>query len=84
MGAGVTLGACFALQLYLLRELAAAEILFGVVFVVLLLAGVSVYVVGTLAERGYDLFAAHTEALVNLHRRFREILHHRHAFTGHP
>jgi len=72
------------LQVYLLRELAAAEILFGVAFVLALLAGVSVYAAGAVAERGYDLFSAHTNALINLHRRFKEILHHRHAFTGHP
>ena len=45
----------FVLQLYFVRELAAAELLFGVVFAVLFVLGGLAYLLGTLGERGLDL-----------------------------
>ncbi len=49
-----TLAVLFILQLYFVRELIAAEILFGLMFVALsVLAGIC-YFVGTIGERGLD------------------------------
>ena len=42
-------------QLYFVRELAAAELLFGLVFAVLLVLGGLAYLIGTIGERGLDL-----------------------------
>lgn len=52
------LAVLFVLQLYFVREMLAAEVLFGMAFaVVLLLCGVF-YVVGAVGERGLDLAEA--------------------------
>jgi hypothetical protein len=45
----------FVLQLYFVRELLAAELLFGLGFGVLLVLGGLAYLVGSLGERGLDL-----------------------------
>jgi hypothetical protein len=47
-----TLAILFVLQLYFVRELLAAELLFGLAFVVLLAIGAMVYLAGALGERG--------------------------------
>jgi hypothetical protein len=47
-----TLTILFVLQLYFVRELLAAELLFGLAFVVLLAIGAMVYLAGALGERG--------------------------------
>jgi hypothetical protein len=44
----------FVLQLYFVRELLAAELLFGLGFAVLLAIGALAYLVGSLGERGLD------------------------------
>jgi hypothetical protein len=44
----------FVLQLYFVRELLAAELLFGVGFAILLAVGALAYLVGSLGERGLD------------------------------
>jgi hypothetical protein len=44
----------FVLQLYFVRELLAAELLFGVGFAILLAVAALAYVVGSLGERGLD------------------------------
>ncbi|MGA8222193.1 MAG: hypothetical protein WB780_11115 [Candidatus Acidiferrales bacterium] len=44
----------FILQLYFVRELLAAELLFGLAFAVLLALGAIFYVVGAIGERGLD------------------------------
>jgi hypothetical protein len=44
----------FVLQLYFVRELLAAELLFGAGFAILLVLGGLAYLVGTLGERGLD------------------------------
>jgi|SRR5271155_5640565 len=53
---GVFLGLAvlFILQLYFVRELLAAELLFGLGFAVLLALGGIVYLVGAIGERGLD------------------------------
>lgn len=54
----LSLAVLFILQLYFVREMLAAEVLFGMFFaVVLLLCGVF-YAVGALGERGLDLAEA--------------------------
>jgi len=42
------------LQMYFVRELIAAELLFGLVFAILFVMGVIFYVVGAIGERGLD------------------------------
>ena len=44
----------FVFQLYFVRELIAAELLFGMGFAILLVLGGLAYLVGTLGERGLD------------------------------
>jgi hypothetical protein len=53
---GLLLGTAvfFVLQLYFVRELLAAELLFGLGFAVLLAIGALAYLVGSLGERGLD------------------------------
>jgi hypothetical protein len=48
------LGIGLFLQIYFLRELLAAELLFGLAFAVLLSLGAIFYVVGAVGERGLD------------------------------
>ncbi|MGH9713667.1 MAG: hypothetical protein ACRD5M_10265 [Candidatus Acidiferrales bacterium] len=48
------LGVIFFLQLYFVRELLAAELLFGLGFAALFVLGVIIYMVGALGERGLD------------------------------
>lgn len=42
------------LQVYFVRELIAAELLFGLVFAILFVLGVIFYIVGAIGERGLD------------------------------
>jgi len=44
----------FIFQLYFVRELAAAELLFGLVFAILLVLGGLAYLIGTIGERGLN------------------------------
>ena len=48
------LGIFFVLQVYFVRELVAAELLFGLGFAVLMVFGGIVYLVGAIGERGLD------------------------------
>jgi hypothetical protein len=52
--AGWTLGIFFVLQLYFVRELIAAELLFGLLFAVMFVLAAIFYLVGTIGERGLD------------------------------
>jgi len=52
------IGAFAVLQIYFVRELLAAELLFGVAFAVLFVLGAIFYFVGSLGERGLDLAEA--------------------------
>jgi hypothetical protein len=49
------LAVLFTLQMYFVRELLAAELLFGLGFAVLLSLGGIIYLVGAIGERGLDL-----------------------------
>ncbi len=52
------LAVLFILQLYFVREMLAAEVLFGVAFAIVLLLCAMFYVVGAVGERGLDLAEA--------------------------
>jgi hypothetical protein len=52
------LAVLFVLQLYFVREMLAAEVLFGIGFAVLLVLCGIFYVVGAVGERGLDLAEA--------------------------
>jgi len=56
-------------QLYFVRELLAAEILFAVGFGALFLLGSLFYVIGALSERGFDWTEAGVRVIVNSARR---------------
>lgn len=57
------------LQLYFVRELLAAEILFGMGFLSLLLLGGILYALGEIGERGFDLTEAGVRVLAVSARR---------------
>ena len=57
------------LQVYFVRELIAAELLFGLLFAVLLLLGGLCYVVGMIGERGLDWTEAGVRVLARSARR---------------
>jgi hypothetical protein len=59
---------CF-LQLYFVRELVAAELLFGLGFVVLLVIAGVVYALGAIGERSFDLMEAGVRRVAPLARR---------------
>ena len=63
------LGAFFVLQVYFVRELVAAELLFGLGFVVLMVLGGIVYLVGTIGERGLDWMEAGVRVSADFARR---------------
>lgn len=42
------------LQVYFVRELIAAELLFGLIFAILFVLGVLFYIIGAIGERGLD------------------------------
>jgi hypothetical protein len=52
------LAAIFVLQIYFVRELLAAELLFGMGFAVLFFLGLTIYLVGALGERGLGVAEA--------------------------
>jgi len=49
-----TLGIFFVLQVYFVRELIAAELLFGLAFAFMFALVAIFYIVGTIGERGFD------------------------------
>lgn len=53
------IGILFVLQLYFVRELLAAELLFGGLFAVLFAIGFVVYMIGRAGERGFRWMASH-------------------------
>ncbi len=57
------------LQIYFVRELLAAELLFGLAFAVLLAFGALFYVVGAIGERGLDWTEAGVRAIAPYARR---------------
>jgi hypothetical protein len=65
----LVLATLFVLQLYFVRELLAAELLFGMVFAVLLALGGVFYVLGAIGERGFDWTEARVRVLAVSARR---------------
>jgi hypothetical protein len=63
------LGAFFVLQFYFVRELLAAELLFGIAFAVLLVLGGLAYLVGSVGERGLDYAEAGIRMMGDMARR---------------
>lgn len=59
----------FIFQLYFVRELAAAELLFGLAFAALLALGGLAYLVGLVGERGLDLTESGIRVLAESARR---------------
>jgi hypothetical protein len=68
-GTVVALGIFFFLQIYFVRELLAAELLFGVAFGALLIIGGTAYLLGAIGERGLDLTEAGIRVLARSARR---------------
>ena len=60
------LGIFFVLQVYFVRELIAAELLFGLGFAVLMVLGGIVYLVGAIGERGLDWAATGVQVTARL------------------
>jgi hypothetical protein len=63
------LAVLFTLQMYFVRELLAAELLFGLGFAVLLFLGGIIYLVGAIGERGLDLTEAGVRVVAGSARR---------------
>ncbi len=59
----------FVVQIYFVRELLAAELLFGMGFAVLFAIGIMFYLVGTLGERGLDWAEAGVRVVASSARR---------------
>ena len=65
----VAIGLFFFLQIYFVRELLAAELLFGVAFGALLVIGGTAYLLGAIGERGLDLTEAGIRVIARSARR---------------
>jgi hypothetical protein len=63
------LAAFLILQIYFVREILAAELLFGLAFAVLLAFGALFYVVGAIGERGLDWAEVGVRAIAPYARR---------------
>ncbi len=63
------LAAFLVLQVYFVRELLAAELLFGLLFAVVLVIGGIVYALGTLGERAIEVGEAGAHVIANSTRR---------------
>lgn len=61
--------AFFVLQIYFVRELLAAELLFGMGFAALFILGLLFYGIGMIGERGLELGEAGVRVLANSARR---------------
>ena len=59
----------FVLQIYFVRELLAAELLFGMGFAVFFCVALTVYALGALGERGLDFAEAGIRVISNSARR---------------
>jgi hypothetical protein len=62
-------GIFFFVQIYFVRELLAAEMLFALAFAVVLVIGGAAYLLGALGERGLDLTEAGIRVLARSARR---------------
>jgi hypothetical protein len=63
------IAAAFIFQMYFVRELLAAEFLFGAAFAVLFLIGFVIYLLGRAGERGFSWAESRARALTNSARR---------------
>ncbi len=63
------IGILFVLQLYFVRELLAAELLFGGLFAVLFSIGFFIYMIGRAGERGFGWMASRSGAMAHATRR---------------
>jgi len=69
------LAVVLVLQLYFVRELIAAEVLFGLGFLVLAVIGGVLYLVGSIGERTFDLLEVGVRAAVPyMHRGYARTL----------
>jgi hypothetical protein len=68
-GLVVIIAAVLVLQVYFVRELLAAELLFGLLFAVVLAVGGIVYALGTLSERAIEAGEAGAHVIANSTRR---------------
>jgi hypothetical protein len=68
-GTVAILAVCFVLQLYFVRELLAAELLFALGFGVLFILGSTAYLLGAAGERGWYLAEAGMRAVARSARR---------------
>jgi hypothetical protein len=68
-GMVTAIGILFLLQVYFVRELLAAELLFALGFGVLLTIGGTAYLLGAIGERGLDLTEAGIRVLARSARR---------------
>ena len=59
----------FVLQIYFVRELLAAELLFGIGFAVLFVMGLIFYFIGMIGERGLELSEAGVKLIASSARR---------------
>ena len=59
------LGITFVFQLYFVRELLAAELLFGAAFAVLFIIGLGIYMLGQAGERGFSWAESRSRALAH-------------------
>jgi hypothetical protein len=59
----------FILQIYFVRELLAAEVLFGMGFAVLFCLGLVIYAIGALGEKGLDVAEVGVQVISNSARR---------------
>jgi hypothetical protein len=62
-------GITLILQMYFVRELLAAELLFGIGFAVLFFIGAIAYAIGRIGERGWTWAESGTRALPSITRR---------------
>lgn len=68
-GVLLVLAVFFILQLYFVRELLAAELIFGAAFAIVALLVAVFYLVGTLSERGFELTEAGARVIATSARR---------------
>jgi hypothetical protein len=59
----------FVMQIYFVRELLAAELLFGMGFAVVFILGLTIYAVGAIGERGLDVAEVGVRVISNSARR---------------
>jgi hypothetical protein len=68
-GVVAVIGIAFVAQMYFVRELLAAELLFGLGFAVLLAFAGLFYVIGAISERGFDFAEAGVKVIADSARR---------------